>query len=223
MMILWFFSIFGGQIQKSIRLKCCTLIDFMICPQVYFAIHCPYKLWTGMMIFRFFPISRHINAPWWPNAEINITEMLYPDRFHDLAQVFNSLCTYVNYEQERWNLENWQIVSFFTNKDGRQSAILNQINPFLAHLGGLLRWLCGCGPSSVDGITFWWKFSEREELGLPNLAWPCIPIGGTYTPKIVLIRSKMAVWRPFWMPKSHFLIHLTGSFRSHVSYKADSW
>ncbi len=35
------------------------------------------------------------------------------------------------------------------------------------------------------------------------------------------IRSKMAEWRPFWMTKSHFLIHLTGSFRNHVSYKAD--
>ncbi len=92
---------------------------------------------------------------------------------------------------------------------------------FLAHLGGLLRWQCVRGPSSVDGITFWWKFSEREELGLPNLAWPCIPIGGTYTPKFVLIRSKMAVWRPFWMPKFHFLTYLAGNFRNHISYEFD--
>ncbi len=131
----------GGQIQKSIRLKWCTLIDFIICHK--FAIHCAYKLLTGMMIFWFFsphffdismppggqihisillkwyiswfatrlqfivyvglnyqqgtmiwflPICRHVAAPWWPNTEINTTEMLYPDRFHDLPQFCNSLC-----------------------------------------------------------------------------------------------------------------------------------
>ncbi len=94
--ILWFFSIFrhvaapGGQIQTSIWLKCCTLADFMICHK--FAIHCVCKLWTGMMIFRFFPIFRHIDAPWWPNTEVNITKMKYPDIFHDLLQDCNSLC-----------------------------------------------------------------------------------------------------------------------------------
>ncbi len=95
-MILWFFPIFymslppGGQIQKSKWLKCCTLIDFIICHK--FAIHCACKLWTGMMIFIFFPTFRHIDAPWWPNTEINITEMKYPDTFHELLQYFNSLC-----------------------------------------------------------------------------------------------------------------------------------
>ncbi len=69
----------GGQIQKSIRLKCCTLIDFTICHK--FAIHWACKLWTGIMIFIFFPIFRHIDAPWWPNTEINITEMKYPIHF----------------------------------------------------------------------------------------------------------------------------------------------
>ncbi len=129
----------GGQIQKSIQLKCCTLIDFMICHK--FAIHYACKLWTGM-IFRFFPIFSHllpprgqihksillkcgtlihfmicykiaihcvcspklstgkiiflpifrlVAAPWWPNTEINMTAMLYPDRFHDWPQVCNSL------------------------------------------------------------------------------------------------------------------------------------
>ncbi len=57
----WYFDFFqfldmslppGGQIQKSIWLKCCSLIDFMICHK--FAINCACKLWTGMMIFRFF-------------------------------------------------------------------------------------------------------------------------------------------------------------------------
>ncbi len=51
----------GGQIQKSIWLKCCTLADFMICHK--FAIHCACKLWTGMMIFIFFPILGHIDGP----------------------------------------------------------------------------------------------------------------------------------------------------------------
>ncbi len=65
----------GGQIQKSIRLKWCTLIDFIICHK--FAIHCACKLWTGMMICRFFPIFWHIDAPWWPNTQINITELIH--------------------------------------------------------------------------------------------------------------------------------------------------
>ncbi len=47
----------GGQIQKLIWRKCCTLIDFLICHK--FAIHCPCKLWTGMMIFRFLDILLH--------------------------------------------------------------------------------------------------------------------------------------------------------------------
>ncbi len=80
----------GGQIQKSIWLKCFWYIYFIICHK--FAIHCACKLWTGMMIFRFFPLFRHIDAPWWPNTEINITEMEYPDTFHDLLQDCNSLC-----------------------------------------------------------------------------------------------------------------------------------
>ncbi len=103
----------GGQIQKSTWLKCCIQIDFIICHK--FAIHCACKLWTGM-IFRYFPIFRHTDAPWWPNTHINFTEMhfmicykivcslglnyteisrtemLYPDRCHDLPQVYNSLC-----------------------------------------------------------------------------------------------------------------------------------
>ncbi len=62
----------GGQIQKSIWLKCCTLIDFIICHK--FAIHSARKVWTGTMIFRLFPIFRHIDAPWWPITQINITE-----------------------------------------------------------------------------------------------------------------------------------------------------
>ncbi len=51
----------GGQIQKSIWLKCCTPIDFTICHK--FANHCPCKLWTGMMIFRFFVQFLDIDAP----------------------------------------------------------------------------------------------------------------------------------------------------------------
>ncbi len=69
------------------------------------------KLWTGIMIFRFFPIFRHIDAPWWPNTETNITEMLYPGNISWLQFI-----VYVNYEQERWNLENWQIVAFSQTK-----------------------------------------------------------------------------------------------------------
>ncbi len=43
----------------------------------------------------FFPIFRHVAAPWWPNTEINMTEMLYPDRFHELPQVCYSLCMFI--------------------------------------------------------------------------------------------------------------------------------
>ncbi len=63
----------GGQIQKSIGQKYCTLVDFMICHK--FAIHCACKLCKGTTIFIFFSIFRHIGAPWWPNTRINITEM----------------------------------------------------------------------------------------------------------------------------------------------------
>ncbi len=35
----------------------------------------------------FFPIFRHVAAPWWPNTEINETEMLYPDRFYHLIEI----------------------------------------------------------------------------------------------------------------------------------------
>ncbi len=84
----------GGQIHKSILLKCRTLIHFRIC----YKIHCVCKLWTGTMILWFLPISRHFAAPWWPNTEINMTEMLYPDRFHDLPSF--QFIVYVNYEQK---------------------------------------------------------------------------------------------------------------------------
>ncbi len=57
-----------------------------------------------MMIFRLFPIFRYIDAPWWPNTEINITEMKYPDTFHDTVQ-------------------------YFENKHGRKSAILEPPDP----------------------------------------------------------------------------------------------
>ncbi len=39
-----------------------------------------------------FPTFGHIDASWWPNTEINITEMMYPNTFHDLLQDCNSLC-----------------------------------------------------------------------------------------------------------------------------------
>ncbi len=97
MMIFRFFSQFldilmppGGQIQKSILLKCSTVIHFMICFKI--AIHCVCKLCTGTMILWFYPIFKDVAAPWWPNTEIDITEMLYPGRFQDLPQVCNSLC-----------------------------------------------------------------------------------------------------------------------------------
>ncbi len=78
-MILRFFPVFRHVAApwwpntEIIWLKSWTLIDFIICHN--FAIHCACKLWTGMMIFRFFTIFRHIDAPWWPNTQINITEM----------------------------------------------------------------------------------------------------------------------------------------------------
>ncbi len=108
----------GGQIQTSILLKCCTLIDFMICHKM--AIHCACKLWTGMIIFRFFFFNfRHIDAPWWPNTEINIPR--YISWFATRLQFI----VYVNYEQERYDF--FQKVQFFENKDGCQSAILDRI------------------------------------------------------------------------------------------------
>ena len=42
----------GGQMQKSIFLKCCTLIDFMI--RYKFVIHSVSELWTAKMIFGLF-------------------------------------------------------------------------------------------------------------------------------------------------------------------------
>ncbi len=36
-----------------------------------------------------------------------------------------------------------------------------------------------------------------------------------------LIGSKMADWRPFCMPKSHFLVYLAGNFRHHRCHRSD--
>ncbi len=83
----------GGQIQKW-----CTLIDFIICHK--FAIHCACKLWTRMMTFRFFPILWHIDAPWWPNTQINITEMIvswFATKLQFIVYVA------LNYQQERYD------------------------------------------------------------------------------------------------------------------------
>ncbi len=88
----------GSQIQKWIWLKCCTLIDFMICHK--FAIHCACKLWTGMMIFRFFSIFWHRcplvikyrNQYYWNAVP------WYISWFATILQFI----VYVNYEQKQW-------------------------------------------------------------------------------------------------------------------------
>ncbi len=84
----------GGQIHKSIPgsilQKYSTLIHFMICYKTAIHCVCRAKLSTEMILF--LPIFRHVAAPWWPNTEINMTEMLSPGRFHDLPQLCNSLC-----------------------------------------------------------------------------------------------------------------------------------
>ncbi len=84
---IWFFTNLdmslppGGQIQKSIRLKCCTQIEFIICHK--FAIHCACKLWKGMMLFRFFQFL-DISMP--PGGQIHKSILL---KFHYLLQDCN--------------------------------------------------------------------------------------------------------------------------------------
>jgi len=108
---LWFFHFFdksmtpGGQMQKSIFLKFCTLIDFMI--RYKFVIHSVSELWTATMIFGlFFDFSIFLTTlgPWWQNALTNITESLHLDRSHHKLQVCNSLSKLImNTKDDIWN------------------------------------------------------------------------------------------------------------------------
>ncbi len=50
----------------------------------------------------------------------------------------------------------------------------------------------------------------------------CMVVRGTLL-ILDVARSKMADWRPFWMPKSLFLVYLPGNFHNRMRYWADIW
>ncbi len=122
----------GGQIHKSILLKCRTLIHFMICYKI--TIHCVCKLWTGTMILWFLPIFRHVADPGGQIQKSILLKWSTPIHFmicykitiHCVCKLWTGTMIY----------DFFQKVPFFENKDGRHSAIFFPVTNNFWHVPG---------------------------------------------------------------------------------------
>ncbi len=166
----------GGQIHKSILLKCRTQWLLKI------AIHCVCKLWKGTMILQIVPIFWHVTAPWWPNTEINMTEMLYPDRFHDLPFIASlQFIVHVNYEQEWWYLDFFQYLDISMpllakNRNQYYWNICTQVDFMICH-----KFAIHCACKLWTGMIFrffpifrhidapWWP---NTEINITEMQYP---------------------------------------------------
>ena len=156
----------GGQMQKSKFLKFHTRIDFMTCYK--FAIHYVIELLIGKMItpiFWFFTHLRSFEAPWWPNAEINIAEIWHPDRFHDRLQVYNSLCKWImNRKDDIWNFlifcqfaTIWgPLVAKWRNQP--EISHPSRFHGMLQVCNSLCKWII----NRKDDMIFLWFFDSRS-------------------------------------------------------------